>query len=143
MFNLKLSNIMAVFYKLRQFGNPQDTSEEKKYFAQPYFLGTLETRDLANIVAKRSGHSPGQLIGLFQDYFLQIEEHILAGQTVEMAPIGIVLAYFNGVGAESEEAYDTENITRIHLVLRPSVETKKHIQTVDGGGDLELKKYGE
>lgn len=134
---------MGAYYRVREFSNPQDASEDPKWYAIPYSVGTLETRDLAKIVAERSGHSIGQLIGLFQDYFLQIEEHILAGQSVSMSPIGTVIAYFRGSGVLLDEEYDTDNISRIHLAFRPSPSVAKKIQTKYNGGELSLQKWGE
>lgn len=133
-----------VYYKLKEFyKDPRTNFEDKKWYAVPYAVGTLETDDLAEIVAERSGHSKGQLVGLFQDYFRRIEKHVLMGQSVSMSPIGTIIPTLNGAGADSEEEYSADLIDRLKLHLRAGSGTSRRLQTVSNGGELTLKKWGE
>lgn len=133
---------MACFYQILKKFNPQDTSETR-YTAAVKLIGYLDAADLAKQVGNRDGHTVGQLEGLFQDYFQKIYEHVLLGQSVSMDPIGTIVPYLNGIGAETADDYTTDYITRIHLTFRPSAATKAALRPESEGGTTEIKKWGE
>lgn len=137
-----LNFYFMAFYKLVKYmSNPVESFGDQKWYARPFMLGELGTEDLARVVANRSGHSQGQLVGLFQDYFNQIFEHVCAGEHVSMFPLGTVIAHFRGSGSETEEGYDPSLVSQVHLSLRPGVVIRKRIQTTYHGGELELTEF--
>lgn len=124
--------------------NPMEDFNDQSFIAHPVKFDYLDTTKLAQIISERDGHSQGQLEGLFQDYFNAIYEHVLAGQSVSMQPIGtIVPAIRNAGGTDSKDEYSSDLISQVHLGFKPSTYTKRRIQPVSQNGEAELKKWGE
>lgn len=111
---------MAIFYKVIERKDPRNPDGPGKFYASNVSFGVIETEKLAENIAARSGHSVGQLTGLFQDYFRRIENYVVAGKTVSMAPLGTIIPAFNGLGSNTEEEYEPEYITKMKLNFRMS-----------------------
>lgn len=84
---------MAIFYKVIERKDPRNPDGPGKFYASNVSFGVIETEKLAENIAARSGHSVGQLTGLFQDYFRRIENYVVAGKTVSMAPLGTIIRH--------------------------------------------------
>lgn len=135
---------MAIFYKVIERKDPRNLDGPGKFYASNVSFGVIETEKLAENIAARSGHSVGQLVGLFQDYFRRIENYVVAGKTVSMAPLGTIIPAFNGLGSDTEKNYDPEFITKMKLNFRMSPSFRLKMQPANGmGGEVELRKWGE
>lgn len=135
---------MTAFYKLRQFPkNPKVSLEEKQWFGVAYSPAIASLDELAERVARRSGHSKGQVIGLIEDYFSRIERHVLSGRSVSMKPLGIIAPYISSSGAECADDCGVDSVRKVNIRLRTGEESLHRIQTRLCGGELDLKKFGE
>lgn len=136
---------MAIFYKVIERKDPHNPDGPGKFYASNVSFGVIETEKLAENIAARSGHSVGQLTGLFQDYFRRIENYVVAGKTVSMAPLGTIIPAFNGLGSNTEEEYEPEYITKMKLNFRMSPSFRQKMQPAfhGQGGEVELRKWGE
>ena len=122
-------------------GDPDEPLSDK-YYASGLSFGVISEETVARNVAVRSGHSPGQLIGLFQDYLRRAEQHILNGKTVSMSPIGTIIPVLKGIGSDTYEGWDTSFLNKFKLNFRACPKTRKRLQIRDAGGEMELKKWG-
>ena len=135
---------MAVYYRpMKVIANPQEDFGDQGWVAHPVKFDYMGTSELAEKVAERDGHSQGQLEGLFQDYFNCIYEHVLAGQSVQMWPMGTIIPTLRGSGSDTEDEYSTSLISKVNLIFRAGTDTKRRIQPTTSNGEAELKKWGD
>lgn len=115
--------------------------EEGKYYAKELNFGIIDTNRIAENVAKRSGHSVGQVVGFFQDYFRRIEEYVVSGNNVSLTPIGTIIPAFRCMGVPTEKEVELKNLKNIHLNFRPSGIMRKRMQPKGkySSGEVELK----
>lgn len=115
-----------MYYKVVNRKDPRNPEGAGKFYAQAISLGIIESETIAKTVAARSGHSFGQVLGLFQDYFRRVEQYVLQGNTVAIDPIGTLIPVFNGVGATTPEEFDTSCIQKVRCYLRQSKKLKRN-----------------
>ncbi len=131
---------MAVYYKVVEKKDPRNPQGAGKYYAQAVNFGIVDTDMIAENVARRTGHSPGQVKGLFRDYTARMREYLANGKTVRLDPVGMIHVTLRGSGSDTAEEYDPSNVTRVRLNFRPSASLKYYLRL--GGGGVELRKFG-
>lgn len=134
---------MPIYFKVqaRQKPGTQDP-EHLKYYAREINFGLIDTNRIAENIAKRSGHSVGQLIGFFQDYYRRIENHIVSGNNVSMAPLGTIIPAFASTGVATEKEVEVANIKNIHLNFRCCKSLRNKMQPKGTSyGEVELKMW--
>ncbi len=140
MFNLKVYNMAEMFYKVREIKNPLKREEPGKFFARKVTIGTISTDDIAAEVAARSGHSVGQVQGLFRDYMERVSIYLAEGKNVAIKPLGTLRTTLTSSGATTVEEYDTSLIRRVNLRLKPSKVLRNSVRTKQNNGDVSLVK---
>lgn len=134
---------MPIYFKpmyIKKPGNP----ETGKYYAKEINFGMIETSRIAEIVAKRSGHSVGQVIGFFQDYYRRIENHIISGNNVSMHPLGTIMPAFASLGVKTLEEVKLNNLKKINVNFRTSAILRRKMQPKNLAirpGEVELKLW--
>lgn len=100
--------------------DPRAPQGEKKYGGLIVNMGVVTTDDLAKEVAERNGHSTGQVLGMFRDYFTFMRQAILQGRNVSIKPLGTLVTTLNGVGANTKENWDPSYLLKVNIYLRKS-----------------------
>lgn len=135
---------MPLYFKTIYIKKPNNP-DTGKYYAKEVNFGMIETSRIAEIIAKRSGHSAGQLIGFFQDYFRRIENYVQAGNNVSMAPIGTFMPAFSCAASDKPEEVELKQLKNIHMNFRISSTLRKKMQPKRNyygpAGEVELKQW--
>lgn len=131
---------MPLYFK-SQFIKKPGEEELGKFYAREVNFGLIDTNRIAEIVAHRSGHSVGQIIGFFQDYFRRIENHVVSGNNVSLTPIGTIIPTFRSEGVPTAEEAEIRNLKSIKLNFRPSASLRKKMQPKNQNGEVVLKMW--
>lgn len=80
--------------------------------------GLIDTRELAEYIAQRSGVSVGHVQGIIEDLGEELQNALYRGETIDLGPIGILTMNVTGEGTATAEEYTTANIKRTYIHLR-------------------------
>lgn len=109
---------MPAKYTVVERKDPAAPELEGRYYLSNKSDGLIDSRELAEYIAQRSGVSVGHVQGIVEDLGEEIESSLLHGETVDLGPIGIMYMNVSGRGATSVEEYDQGMIERVYIHLR-------------------------
>lgn len=135
---------MAITYKIRGRRDPRNYNKEgsAKFYAQIVSNQQIQIEDMARNIARRITAQEADVQAVLVALGPVMRELLLNSYVVQLSQLGRFRVSFNGLGADSEEKYDTGYITRIKNVFTPTKAIKQEF-SLDVGNLEFVRAKGE
>ena len=152
-----------VKYSTAALQNPMRPDEDKKFYAVLQTTGTITTDELIEHISEHgSNFSEGTIAGVLRDIVSCVQEHILQGFIVELAPLGKFYPSCSSEGTNTDAEFTASDIKTFRANFRPngklspdvlrqkvqfeksvSVKAQKALESAINAGTLTLNSDGE
>ena len=105
---------MAIQYIVREYTDHQNPDVEGKYYAKTVTRGLAGTRELAQRIAARSGHSVGAVQGVIEDILEAMVHFMKLGYNVDCGMAGRFQLKVRSEGQITAEEVDAGKIKKIY-----------------------------
>lgn len=105
---------MAIQYIVREYKDPQNPEMGGKYYAKTVTRGLAGTRELAQRIAARSGHSTGAVQGVIEDILEAMVHFMKLGYNVDCGNAGRFQLKVSSVGQATADEVDAGKIKKIY-----------------------------
>ena len=110
-----------VKYSTAALQNPMRPDEDKKFYAVLQTAGTITTDELIEHISEHgSNFSEGTIAGVLRDIVNCVQEHILQGFIVELAPFGKFYPSCSSEGANTDADFTASDIKTFRANFRPN-----------------------
>lgn len=129
---------MAITYKVRGRRDPRnyDKAGTAKFYAQIISNQQIQIEEMARNIARRITAQEADVQAVLVALGPVMRELLLNSYVVQLSQLGRFRVSFNGLGADSEEKYETGYISRIKTVFTPTKAIKQEFSL--DVGDLEF-----
>lgn len=112
-------------YKIVQRKNPKNFESPGKFYSQNIVSSRTPDTDVISKIASRSGHSVGQIQGIFADLETVVSELLADGQSIQLGRLGSLVVTFSASGMGTEEECNATLVSSVNVSLRPRRSTKR------------------
>jgi predicted histone-like DNA-binding protein len=116
---------MSVQYKVIERVNPRDTALPKKFYAKIINGDNTSFDELAEVISKVSNLNYGSVLGTLGTLMEVVEIQLIHGRQVRLSNLGTLFLTISSDGVDSEDQFQSANITGANIRFRPSARLKK------------------
>ncbi len=118
-------------YRLIQKANPLEPDSQRKWYASPVKVGTINNYQLSKSIATKSSMTRGTVLNVIENMVDEIPKYLVEGYSVNLNNLGTLRISLSSKGAKNPIDFNGDNITNIRVVFTPSPEFKKTLKMLD------------
>lgn len=119
---------MAIIYKKTLRTNPQDSSDEGKYYPSLITMGKSVNEELIiHQIKELSSLSKGDIQSVMTNFFDVVRTNLYSGHAVNIRNFGIFSLSAKGEGSETEKECTARKITSVHINFRSAGSVRPNI----------------
>ena len=105
--------------------------EDPKAYARAQVKEVMTFRQFVDHIASHGGHKRGQVKGVLSDMCSCLVEQLLEGKKILLDELGDFWISLTSIGADSCEAFTSENITGVNIVFTPGIDFQNLINDAE------------
>lgn len=118
-------------YRLIQKANPLEPDSQRKWYASPVKVGTINNYQLSKSIAAKSSMTRGVVLNVIENMVDEIPKYLIEGHSVNLNNLGTLRVSLSSKGVSNPKDFSSNNITNMRVVFTPSPEFKKILQNLD------------
>lgn len=117
-------------YKLIQKPNPLEPKVQRKWYASPVKVGTVNNYQLSKDIAARSPLTRSVVMNVIEKMVDEIPRYLTKGYSVSLSDLGTLRLSLSSEGVDTPEKFSKENIENVRIIFTPSPELKRTLLNV-------------
>ncbi|SCD19807.1 DNA-binding protein [Proteiniphilum saccharofermentans] len=117
-------------YKLIQKPNPLEPKVQRKWYASPVKVGTVNNYQLSKDIAARSPLTRSVVMNVIEKMGDEIPRYLTKGYSVNLSDLGTLRLSLSSEGVDTPEKFSKENIENVRIIFTPSPELKRTLLNV-------------
>lgn len=113
-------------YIVRERKDPSSPEVQGKYYGQPITKGVVGGIMLTRSVAHRTGHSPGAIRGILDDFFEAVVHFLEEGYNINIAGLGTFSLHTKSDGTDTKEEWHQGLLEKKYVHFRPQYSDIKY-----------------
>lgn len=115
-------------YVIREHKNPQDATQDAKFYPAPVYDGNITTFDLAKEIAKMCTLTPMDVKACLAAFLEVLPAHLKRGYTVDLNDFARLRLSFHSKGSATADLVDPSKVKGFHIIFSVKPQVQKELQ---------------